>query len=183
MAWSVKVSIGVELPDHYHIGRAMLITQPLPDEPAYLSLQMTVAGLGSEVTLHMRWLAGLHKVFKKSFGIEIDKHLGKCHCGSTHNLGWYSSLSLSHDGEVDNRSQKPQQITANETNPQQQNEPTNMTTNGARSHNNTRESRLPTPQNKYGSNNSKTNTHDPTERADNQEATEKKNGKPQKSER
>ena len=109
----VQVSLCVELPDHYHIGRARLITQPLPAEPAYLILQMTVPGLESEVTLHVRWLGGLQKVLIKFFGIRIDKHLGKCHRGSTHQLRRHSSFSLSHDRVVDNRPQKPQQITAN----------------------------------------------------------------------
>ena len=69
IARSVKMSIGVEFPDHYYIGRARLITQPLPAEPAYLILQMIVTGLGSEVTFHMRWLSGLHKVLVEFFGI------------------------------------------------------------------------------------------------------------------
>ena len=102
MARSVEMGIGVELPDYDHIGCARLVAQPLPAEPAYLSLQMAVAGLGREVALHVRWLARLHKVLIESFGICIDKNLRKGHGGSAHHLGRHSSLSLSHYGEVDN---------------------------------------------------------------------------------
>ena len=56
------MQVGVEFLDHYHIFHARLITQPLPSESTYLILKMTIAGLGSEVTLHMSWLGRLHKV-------------------------------------------------------------------------------------------------------------------------
>ena len=102
IAWSVKVCVGIELPDHDQIGCARLIAQLLPAESAYLSLQVTVAGLGREVALHVRWLARLHKVLIESFGICIDKNLRKGHGGSAHHLGRHSSLSLSHYGEIDN---------------------------------------------------------------------------------
>ena len=96
------MGVSVELPDHDHIGCARLIAQPLLAEPAYLSLQMTVTGLGCEVALHVRLLARLHKVLVEAFGISIDKHLRKGHGWSAHHLGRHSRLSLSHYGEVDN---------------------------------------------------------------------------------
>ena len=64
IAGSVKMRVGVEFPDHCHICHARLITQLLPSEPAYVILQISIAGLESEVTIYMSRLGVLYSTYK-----------------------------------------------------------------------------------------------------------------------